>query len=243
MKPIFSDPRIRLLILAGLSTAAVVLTRPAALIALLVLAALMTAAGGAGFGAIRNGMRGFFGLVVSLFILQCLFSRGGDPVLIIGGLTVVTESGLTAAVSVSLRLLIIMFGAAVMQGGEARDRLLALTECKVPYEIAFAVQAAARFLPGLREEAGDVLSAAELRGLKVKKAGLKKKAAAYAGLLLPVTAGAVRRAEQMSVAMEARAFGALPRRTSMRRLRFQASDIISAALFCAALSAIIIFLN
>ena len=43
-------------------------------------------------------------------------------------------------------------------------------------------------------------------------------------ILLPVTAGALRRAEQMSVAMEARGFRSRPQRTYMRRLRMRRTD-------------------
>ena len=141
---------------------------------------------------------------------------------------------------VSLRLLIIILSALIVLSGRLRDYLLALTQCKIPYEIAFMVLIAFRFLPILREEALDVLNGAQMRGLKIRKTGLKNKAGAYISIMLPVVAGAVRRAEQTSVAMEARGFRAYEQRTNMRKLKLNAGDIIYTALFCAALSTIII---
>ena len=237
------DPRIKLVLLIFLSTAAVFTGGPAALSALFVLSSIILIAGGVKPGAIWVKLRGFFGLIVSLFIIQCLFNRIGDPMLSISGITLVTDAGFYTAVSVSLRLFIIALGALIVQTGRARDCLLALTQCKVPYEIAFTVLAALRFLPMLREEAMDVLCAARMRGLRVKKTGLKTRASAYISLILPVTAGAINRAEQMSIAMETRAFRAYPRRTNYRRLRMRAADMIYFILFCAVLAAIIILFN
>jgi len=174
-----------------------------------------------------------------LFVLQCLFNRNGEPLLVLSGFTLVTEPGFQVAVVVCLRLLIVMISALVVAVGESRDYLLALTQCRIPYEISFMVLAALRFLPMLREEARDVLCAAQMRGLKLKKTGLAKQAGAYISIVLPVVAGAIRRAEQLSIAMEARGFRAHPHRTSMRRLKMQPSDWIFSAAFCIVLAAVL----
>jgi energy-coupling factor transport system permease protein len=103
------------------------------------------------------------------------------------------------------------------------------------------VLAALRFLPMLREEASDVLCAAQMRGLQIKKASLRRKAGAYVSIVLPVVAGAIQRAELLSIAMEARGFRAFPRRTSMRRLQLRVADWAYLAVFCLALAALLFF--
>ena len=236
------DPRVKLFLLICVSTAALISRTPAALVAMLFLTLLILLAGGVTPGAIWFKLRGLFGLIFMLFLLQCLFNRGGEPLFVLSGLTLVTDSGFNTAVLVSLRLLIIILSALVVVVGDARDYLLALTECKVPYEIAFMVLAALRFLPMLREEASDVLCAAQMRGLRLKKTSLKKKAGAYISIVIPVVAGAIRRAEQLSIAMEARGFRALPRRTSMRRLKMRAADWAYVIVFCAVLSSLFVLL-
>ena len=234
------DPRTKLLFLAGLSTAALVSTQPFALASLLFMAVLMLLAGGVRPYVIWKKLRGLIGLVTMLFLLQCLFNRSGEPLLTLFGAVVVTDTGFYTAAAVCLRLLIVILSALVVSVGETRDYLLAMTQCKVPYEIAFMVLAALRFFPMLREEARDVLCAAQLRGLKLKKTSLRKKAGAYISIVIPVVAGAIRRAEQLSIAMEARGFRAFPKRTSMRRLRMRAADWIYLAVFCAALTAVFV---
>ncbi|MCL2496208.1 MAG: energy-coupling factor transporter transmembrane protein EcfT [Clostridiales bacterium] len=237
------DARIKFLLLGGLSTAALFSQTPAALAALLALALFILLAGGVQPAAAWSKARGICGLIAMLFIIQCLFERGGEPLFTLAGLMLISAAGFQAAVLVSLRLLIIVLSALIALSGKPRDYLLALTQCRMPYEIAFMVLAALRFLPILREEARDVLCAAQMRGLRFKKTGLKKQAEAYISIMLPVAAGAIRRAEQLSLAMEARAFRAFPRRTTMRRLRLRAADWAYAALFCLALAAIMVILN
>lgn len=235
------DPRVKLFFLASISTVALILRIPSALSALLVFTLVIILAGGVTLKVIWLKLRGLFGLIVMLFILQCVFDRNGNTLITVSGLTLVTDTGLYTAIMVNLRLLIIILSALIVAAGESRDYLLALTECGVPYEIAFMVLAALRFLPMLREEARDVLCAAQMRGLQVKKTGLKAQAAAYISIAIPVTAGAIRRAEQLSVAMEARGFRAFPRRVSMRSLRMRAADWIYMAVLCVLLSALLVF--
>jgi len=234
------DPRIKLLLLIGLSTVSFITQKPAALLALFLLTVMILLLGGVTPATIWTKLRGMFGLILMIFLMQCVFTRSGEPALALNGVTLVTENGIQTAVLVGLRLLIIVLSALTVALGESRDYLLALTQCKVPYEIAFLVLAAMRFLPMLREEARDVLCAAQMRGLRIKKAGLRKQVAAYMSIVLPVLAGAIRRAEQLSVSMEARGFRAFPRRTSMRRLRMRSADWLYLAAFCLILSAILI---
>ena len=234
------DPRLKLFILAGLSTASLVARSYIILLALFAISLFVLIAGGIGLNVVWVKLRSLFGLIVMLFILQCIFNRKGETLLSIFGAALVTKAGFETAVMVSLRLLVIILGALIVSSGDARDYLLALTSLKVPYEIAFMTLAALRFLPILRDESRDVLCAAQMRGLQIKKAGLRRQIGAYMSIVLPVVAGAIHRAEQLSLAMEARGFRAFPRRTSMRRLRMRKTDWTYMAIFCAALIAIFV---
>ncbi|MCL2126281.1 MAG: energy-coupling factor transporter transmembrane protein EcfT [Oscillospiraceae bacterium] len=232
------DPRVKLLILAGLSTAALVSRSYTTLLALLAISLIILLAGSIAPITIWMKLRGLFSLIVALFVLQCLFNRSGEPLLAFTKFTLITQAGFKTAAAISLRLLVILLAALIVTTGEARDYLLSLTTMKVPYEVAFMVLTALRFLPMMREEAQDVLCAAQLRGLQIKKAGLKRQVGAYSKIIIPIVAGAVRRAEDFSIAMEARGFRAHPQRTTMRKLRMRASDWLYLAVFCAIISSI-----
>lgn len=235
------DPRVKLFFLITITTVTFIIKKPCSLLALLFIALLMVLAGGVRPGLVWIKLRGLFGLILMIFLLQCVFDRSGEPFFVISGLTLVTDSGFETAVLVNLRLLIIILSALIVVIGETRDYLLAMTQCKVPYEIAFMILAALRFLPMLREEAHDILNAAQMRGLRLKKAGLTAQARAYISIVVPVVAGAIRRAEQLSIAMEARGFRAFPRRTYLRRLHMRAADRTYCVAFCMVLAALLFF--
>ena len=234
------DPRVKLLVLAALSASALASGRIAALSSLFALSLFILLAGGIGPRAIWEKLYRLVELLITLFILQLIFNRRGDPMLALRGVTLVTRTGFRTAVILNLRLLIIMLGALIVASGEQRDYLLALTWFRLPYEIAFMALIAARFIPMLREEAQDMLCAMQMRGLRIKKAGLRSQVGAYMSIALPVLSGAIRRAEQTSVAMEARGFRAYPRRTAMRSLRMRTADYAYSVAFCVLVAAIFI---
>ena len=234
------DPRIKLLILAVLSTVSVVSRSVIVLALMLVFTLVILLAGGIAPGRLLTQSKSLLRIILTLFILQCVFNRSGESLFAIGELTVFTRTGVYTAVLVALRLMIILFSALIMLTGDSRDYLLAMTQWRMPYELAYMVIVAARFVPMLREEAQDVLCAVQMRGVRLKKAPLRRKIVTYAGVLVPIFAGAIHRAVNTAIAMEARAFRAHPKRTYMRRLTLRGRDYAYFAVFCV-VTALIIF--
>lgn len=235
------DPRVKLAVLLGISSVSIISRSPLTLFVLLVFTLLILLLGGVKLFEAVYKIRGALGLILSLFILQVIFNRGGTPLLSVFGVAIIKTGGLSAALLVCLRLLIILMTALILLTSESRDYLLAFTQMRLPYEIAFMVLIALRFIPMLREEAQDVLCAVQMRGVKLKRTGLRNKASVYISVLIPIVAGAIRRSEQMAVAMEARAFRSAPKRTNMRRLKFRLRDLIYLFVFCVLLMSIVIF--
>jgi len=233
------DARVKLFMLLALSTSAVFFRSPKVLLPIFLFTLALVLAGGVSARDAFMRVRGALRLIASLFILQCLFNRSGAPLLRAFGATLITRGGIAAAAYVALRLLIVLLSALIVLTGQRRDYLLALTQLKAPYEIAFMVMAALHFLPLLREQARDVMNAAQMRGARIKKAPIVKRLRLYVTLSAPIVAGAVRKSEQTAVAMEARAFRAYPRRTSMRRLIMKKSDWAVFAAFAVLLAAVI----
>lgn len=234
------DPRVKLAMLLALSTASVASMNLALLALLLAFTALILLLGGVHLGRALWRVRGALGMLAMLFLLQCIFNRSGEPLLRLGAFTLVTTGGVSAAAAVALRLLIVLLSALIILTGQRRDYLLALLQLGLPYEICFMVLAGLHFLPLLREESRDVMYAVQMRGTRVQGTSLKNRLGVYLRVAVPIVAGAIRRSEQMSVAMETRAFRSRPKRTSMRRLRMRRSDWAMLAGFCAALAAIIL---
>ena len=218
------DPRVKLMLMACISTLAVVWRDPLWLAGLLCATGAVLAWGGVGVVQAVVRARSVLQVIAVLFVVQCLFLRSGARLVSLDGVTLVTVAGLSAALGVTLRLLILVFSALILLTGDTRDYLLALVQCKVPYEIAFMVMTALHFLPILREEAQDVYYAVQMRGTDLSRAGPIAKLRVYRRIALPILAGAIKRAETTSVAMEARAFRAFPERTFLRRLELARRD-------------------
>ena len=73
------DPRVKLALLLVLSTAALTTERPALLLTWLGLTALLLLLGGISAGQLLQKTKTILKLIASLFVLQCLFNRNGDP--------------------------------------------------------------------------------------------------------------------------------------------------------------------
>jgi energy-coupling factor transport system permease protein len=64
--------------------------------------------------------------------------------------------------------------------------------------------------------------------------------ARWFGYIVPLMAGAIRHAERVALAMDARAFGAYPDRTERHLVPFRARDVVFIALFLLASAAVFV---
>lgn len=218
------DPRSKLLMVICISTLAIVYQDPWKLLLLLLCTILMLAWLDSGWLSRMHALAKILPLLALLFILQCLFTRQGVPLLSIHGINMLTDQGLAMGLGVMLRIIIIIMSAMILLSSSERDFLLALVQWRIPYEIAFMVMVGLHFLPILREEALNVYYAVQMRGTELQKISARLKIKLYTRMLLPIISGAIYRAEQMAIAMDARAFRAYPQRSYMRRLKLKKRD-------------------
>lgn len=234
------DARVKMALLILLSTLSVISRSIVETAFLLLFAFGFLLLGGMDTKRIFYRLRAALKLLLSLFVLQAVFNRSGDALIKIGGVTLMTLGGIETAALVSMRLFVVMLSALIVLTGDTRDYLQGLIQWHVPYEVAFMIMAGLRFLPSLREEARDVLYAVEMRGVDLKHLPLKKKLETYLSVMVPIVARTIHRSEQMSIAMEARAFRAMDKRTSLRRLRMKKSDYVVFAAGTAVLILIVV---
>jgi energy-coupling factor transport system permease protein len=115
---------------------------------------------------------------------------------------------------------------------------------RVPYRIGYTALAALRFVPRFRHELEIIRAAHRVRGTDH---GLGPIAVVrrIVGTAIPLLASAIRHAERVALAMDARAFGAHPTRTERMVSRWRRRDTVfvvafqlaSAAIFAVALAA------
>ena len=180
--------------------------------------------------------------IVALTVLfQVFFSREGGT-LFEWGFVEVHEGGLRMAFFLALRIMLLVSVAGLLTATTApvaladgiEDLLSPLKKLRFPaHEVAMMMTIALRFIPTLHEEAQKIARAQAARGADFSEGGLLKRVRAMLPLLVPLTIGAFRRADELAEAMESRGYRGGEGRTRYRELRFRARDAV--ALLAAAL--------
>lgn len=177
-------------------------------------------------------------LIVALTVLfQVFFSREGATLLEWGFLQV-HEGGLFRGLFLALRILLLVSTAALLTATTApveladgiEDLLSPLKRFRFPaHELAMMITIALRFIPTLHEEAQKITRAQAARGADFSEGGPIRRARAMLPVLVPLTIGAFRRADELAEAMESRGYRGGEGRTRYRELRFRARDALALA--------------
>ena len=108
----------------------------------------------------------------------------------------------------------------------------------VPYRIGYTALAAFRFVPRFGHELDVIRQAHRVRGAHGGR-GPVAAAARWFGYVVPLMAGAIRHAERVALAMDARAFGAHPDRTERYLVPWRVRDTVFVLAFWAVSAAIL----
>src|SRR5918995_3132711 len=178
-------------------------------------------------------------LIVALTVtFQILFSREGSVVFVWGFLEV-HSGGLRLAFFLALRILLMVSAAGLLTATTApvaladgiEDLLSPLKRVRFPaHEVAMMMTIALRFIPTLGEEAEKIRGAQAARGADFSEGGPVRRARSFIPVLVPLTVGAFRRADELADAMESRGYRGGEGRTRYRELRFRAGDALALAL-------------
>ena len=141
-----------------------------------------------------------------------------------GALAVGMATGLRLAAIVSLALL-----AGLTTSGPDLVRA-AVQQLRVPYRIGYTALAAFRFVPRFGYELDVIRQAHRVRGAHGGR-GPFAAVARWWGYIVPLLAGAIRHAERVALAMDARAFGAHSDRTERHLVPWRVRDSVFVGLF------------
>ena len=218
------DPRVKLLFVLETTSLALVFIRLPWLAGLLALSLLLSLLLGARLAAFFRRLRALIWLLAMVALMQCVFVRSGPPWLSWGDTVLIYRDGAAAAAQVAGRYLVILAGAALMAAEDSRRVIASLSKLGLPYTFVFMLMTALRFLPLFSQAFSDAMMAVQLRGVELRRIPVGKRLWLYGSLLMPVTAEAVLRSQQLAVAMEARGFGAYTTRTSYYQISMGSRD-------------------
>ena len=174
-------------------------------------------------------LRGLLKVAAFLFVLQALLTRRGTPVF-----WIITDEGLLTAGRVVLRLVVVCMPLTLMLAvTRISDLTNALVEVlHVPYQYAFTLATAIRFIPQFLEDMNGIMEAQTARGVAFDQARGLKKFSMILPLCAPLLISSVRQTDQTAVAAEVRGFELRTRKSAYKHYPFVLLDA-GAALCCA----------
>lgn len=181
---------------------------------------------------IVRGLRPVVFMLVFTAMLN-LFWTPGTPLLDLGILHISVE-GLKRTVFLALRLTLMILGSSMMtltttpnQLTDAMEDLLQpLARLRVPvHEVAMMMSIALRFIPILIEETNKIMKAQMARGADFESGNVIRRLKSMVPILVPLFVSAIRRANDLANAMDARCYHGGAGRTKMHPLQYQGRDI------------------
>lgn len=178
-----------------------------------------------------RGMRAILFLLL-LTVSFNLFLTPGTELVSFWRLTI-TEEGLWTAITMAVRLTMLIVGSSIMTLTTTPNNLTDGLEkmmrpfrvFKVPvHEVAMMMSIALRFIPILLEETDKIMKAQIARGADFESGNLFKRAKALVPLLVPLFISAFRRANDLAMAMESRCYRGGEGRTKMKPLVYRKRD-------------------
>lgn len=142
-----------------------------------------------------------------------------------------TVSGVLFGLLVSTRILAVVSAIPVFTMTTSMSRLnAALSRIRVPQKIIFLLVTAMRFVPLVQESWQSIIDAQKIRGFDIDKASFYQKIRrAYIPLITPLILLMFRRAMDLEVAINARAFGAKKERTYVEDISLKRIDYVGFA--------------
>lgn len=186
---------------------------------------------------VLSGLKPMLPIMLVMYAFQLLFSGSLYPeakqVLWEWGVIKVTAEGAYLSTIVTLRVILLYLSVTVLtlttslveltDGTEAI--LSPLRRFGVPAnELAMIAAIAVRFVPTLIEEQEKIIKAQMARGARLNVGNVLARTRALVPILVPLFLNTLRRAEDLTVAMEARCYRGGQGRTKRRRLRLTALD-------------------
>ena len=187
------------------------------------------------FQFIFKGLKALWMIILFTVILN-LFTVKGTTVLLEWRFIRITEAGLLSAIYLGIRLIFMIIGSSMMTYTttpnaltDGLEKMLGwMKKMNVPvHEFAMIMSIALRFVPILTEELDKIMKAQMARGIDFKEGNLFVRLKKLMPILIPLFVSAIRRSNELALAMDARCYHGGEGRTKMKPLKYQRKDYIA----------------
>lgn len=184
------------------------------------------------FSYIVRGLKPIFFMLIFTAVLNLFWTPG--TAFFEWGVIQLTWEGLEKAIFISLRFIFLILGSSLMtltttpnQLTDGLEKLLGpLRHIRVPvHEIAMMMSIALRFIPILVEETNRIMKAQAARGADFESGNVIQRLKNMMPILVPLFVSAIRRANDLALAMDARCYHGSVGRTKMHPLHYRGRDL------------------
>lgn len=140
------------------------------------------------------------------------------------------KEGIIGGVMFSIKFLIIILSTIVFaMSTSPRDLISSLIKLKMPFELAFMLTLAIRFVPVITREFNQVIDAQKARAHKMRFSLFHPVASAksFIPILIPTLMILFKKSLDLSMSIESRAFRASEKRTSSPRIKLKIKDYVA----------------
>lgn len=197
---------------------------------------------------VMRSIRGVLVLLLLTGILNIFFTPG-DTVLWQWGVLTLTTEGIHRGALMMLRLIALIAFSAMLtltttpillsDGVESMFR--PLKKYKLPvHEFSMMMTIALRFIPILMDEADKIMKAQRSRGGDLASGSVGKRIKGLVAIIIPLFFNALKRADDLAIAMEARGYEGDNGRTKLKELEWKTADTVATVVTVLLLAAVII---
>ena len=186
------------------------------------------------FLMVLKGLKGIFYIVIATVILNLVLTPG--EVLFRFWIITVTVEGLKLSIFMSVRIILLVIGTSLLTLTtspivltDALEYVMKpLEKIKFPsHSVAMMMTIALRFIPTILEEMDKIMKAQTSRGADFESGNIIERAKGLIPLLVPLFVNALKRADELAIAMEARCYRGGNGRTRMNVLKYDKKDYIT----------------
>lgn len=183
---------------------------------------------------IFRGLKPLRWIILITFIINVLFTTG-TPLFSIGPVGV-SQEGVILASRMAIRLGLLVMGTSLLTLTTSpvsltdgiEGLLKPFKKIGFPaHELAMMITIALRFIPTLIDETDKIIKAQKARGADFESGNIINRAKNMVPLIVPLLLSSINRADELSVAMEARCYNGDNGRTKLNPLVLKAKDLMA----------------
>jgi len=200
------------------------------------------------FFRVLKSIKAILFIIILSAVLQVFFNTDGN-LLVEWWVIKISDVGLLNAGYIIARITMVFLGASLLTlttspvelADGIESLLYPLKWIKFPvHEFALIMSIALRFIPTLLEETDRIIKAQKARGADFEGKNIFKRAKALIPVLIPLFISSLRRAEELSNAMDARCYAGSKNRTKFKKMTLSYRDLLGVIVMAGLITGVVL---